>query len=186
YTWTFTANTGAPPYAFTVSAGALPGGLSLNGATGVLAGTPTTTAGSPFGFTIRATNGSGFTQQAFSVAVTQNPVRIITGILPDGAIGDPYEQTIEVVGGLGPTFNWSIVTGSLPAPLAITGTGRVATIIGTPGSNGVSSFTVRVQDATGGAIDTQAYTMAVASGGIGFAPTSAPTPPAGTLGQPFS
>jgi len=99
YSFTFTAHTGNPTYTFSKSVGTLPPGLSLNGATGLLAGTPTTTAGSPFNFTIQVDNLSGNTSQAFSVAISANPVRILTGSLPDGAIGDPYEQTVEAVGG---------------------------------------------------------------------------------------
>lgn len=187
YSWTFTANTGAPPYTFSVSAGTLPTGLSLNALTGTLAGTPTTVTGSPFNFTIQATNTSGNTTQAFLVAINPNPLRILTTTLPDAASGVPYSQTIEVVGGIGPTFTWSIVSGALPAPVTITGTGRVATVSGSPASSGVASFTVQVLDgAPGGASDTQTYTIAIAAPGISFVPTSAPTPPAGTLGRPFS
>lgn len=42
YSYTLTAEGGTPPYSFAVSSGALPSGLSLNGATGVISGTPTT------------------------------------------------------------------------------------------------------------------------------------------------
>jgi hypothetical protein len=79
-----------------------------------------------------------------------------------------------------------VSSGSLPLPLTLIGTGRVATIFGTPGSNGVFSFTIRVQDNLGGAFTTQSFTMAIAAGGIGFAPTTAPTSPSGTVGRPYS
>jgi hypothetical protein len=54
YSYTFTAS-GNPPPTFALAAGTLPPGLSLNAATGLLAGTPTT-AGS-FTFTVTAANG---------------------------------------------------------------------------------------------------------------------------------
>ena len=49
-----TASGGAAPYTYVVTSGSLPGGLSLNSASGVIAGTPTT-AGT-FTFTITATD----------------------------------------------------------------------------------------------------------------------------------
>jgi hypothetical protein len=54
YTQTFTQTGGAGTPTWSVSSGALPGGLTLNPATGVLAGTPITAA--TFTFTLRATD----------------------------------------------------------------------------------------------------------------------------------
>ena len=48
YTGTFVATGGTPPYSFNISSGSLPLGLSLNGATGVVSGTPTTIGSSSF------------------------------------------------------------------------------------------------------------------------------------------
>jgi hypothetical protein len=58
YSQTVTASGGTPAYSFTVSAGALPGGLTLS-SNGALAGTPNT-AGT-FNFTIKATDATGCT-----------------------------------------------------------------------------------------------------------------------------
>jgi hypothetical protein len=68
---TFAATGGTAPYTYTVSAGALPAGLSLNANTGALTGTPTT-AGA-YSFTIQATDSTtgthGTGTRAFSGAV---------------------------------------------------------------------------------------------------------------------
>jgi len=52
YSATFTASGGTGPYTFSVIAGSLPPGLSLNGATGALTGTPSTSG--LYSFTIQA------------------------------------------------------------------------------------------------------------------------------------
>lgn len=68
YSQTLTAGGGIPAYTFAVTAGVLPGGLSLNSSTGVLSGTPS--AAGTFSFTVTATDSqpqSG--SQAFTVSI---------------------------------------------------------------------------------------------------------------------
>ncbi len=70
YTQTFTA-AGAAPVTWTVSGGALPGGLTLNSATGVLSGSPT--EGGTFTFVVTATTGSNSSGVQYTLAVTGAP-----------------------------------------------------------------------------------------------------------------
>jgi hypothetical protein len=67
FSYTVTA-TGTAPISFSVTAGALPPGLTLNSATGVISGTPTT-AGS-FSYTVTATNSGGISSLAITQLVT--------------------------------------------------------------------------------------------------------------------
>jgi len=59
YSQSVTATGGTAPYTFTIISGALPTGLSLNPATGLISGVPLQPG--LFGFTIRATDSSGCT-----------------------------------------------------------------------------------------------------------------------------
>ena len=69
YSQTLAATGGKPPYAWSITSGALPGGLSLSSSTGVISGTPTG-AGS-FTFNARATDSASATgEQALSILVS--------------------------------------------------------------------------------------------------------------------
>ncbi|MDX2029471.1 MAG: putative Ig domain-containing protein [Blastocatellia bacterium] len=68
YSTTFTQSGGTAPVVFSVSAGALPPGLTLNSATGALTGKPTTEGS--FAFTIQATDARNCTgAQAYTLVV---------------------------------------------------------------------------------------------------------------------
>jgi hypothetical protein len=75
YSYTYVA-TGIPAPTFSVSSGLLPPGVTLNASSGVLSGTPTTTAGSPYNFVVSASNSVSTvagTQQSITVT---NPIVI--------------------------------------------------------------------------------------------------------------
>ncbi len=183
YSHTFTATGGTPPYTWSSTGGALPGGLLLNPSTGELAGTPTA-AGTFGGLTINASGGSA----PFSITINPNPVSILPLTLPNGSVGSIYEQPVQAVGGLGPTFTWTVSSGVAPPGLGFPAppNGRVTLFKGTPTVNGTFNFTLKAQDdAVGGVFGTRAYTVTILPGSAPFAPSAPSAPPAGTLGQPY-
>jgi Putative Ig domain len=73
YNYAIGVTPGVAPYTFTVISGAPPPGISLNAASGVLSGTPST-AGT-FAFTVRVTDDCGETDtRAFSLIVRMAPI----------------------------------------------------------------------------------------------------------------
>jgi hypothetical protein len=65
-------------------------------------------------------------------------------LLPTGEVGLPYSQTLQATSCY-PGFTWSLISGSLPSGLSLSGSG---TISGTPsGSGGVFEFNVQAADA---------------------------------------
>lgn len=68
YTETITVQSGTGPYTFAVSVGTLPSGLSLNSATGIISGTPTSGTAGTYNFTIQVTDSaSNVGSQAFQI-----------------------------------------------------------------------------------------------------------------------
>ncbi len=144
YTGTVAATGGAGTLTYSVSAGALPTGLSLTPA-GAITGTPT--AAGTFGFTIKAADAYGDSAtQAYSVAVSYPPVKVTATTLPTGYVGSIYTQTtLAATGGSGTGYTWALANGSsLPVGLSLS-TGGVIT--GTPtGTPGTTNFSVTVTD----------------------------------------
>jgi hypothetical protein len=65
--------------------------------------------------------------------------------LPVAVVGNPYRAALQSVGGVGPTRNWSFLTGVLPAGLTLDpSTGQITGV--TMASAGAYSLTARVQD----------------------------------------
>ncbi|MCX8044738.1 MAG: putative Ig domain-containing protein [Desulfobacterota bacterium] len=67
---TLSAANGTAPYTWTVTIGTLPSGLTLAGATGVIAGTPM--AAGTYPFTVQVTDSAGYTAQQ-SLSITIDP-----------------------------------------------------------------------------------------------------------------
>lgn len=75
YSSALIASGGTPPYTFALSSGSLPPGLSLNGSTGVIAGTPS--AGGTFVFTVQVTDSLSATAPvtcSITITVTSWPL----------------------------------------------------------------------------------------------------------------
>ena len=130
------AASGTPTPTYSISAGGLPGGLTLNTTTGAITGTPTTNGA--YSFTISAGNGVGSAvTQAFTGPVTTSPVWIDQTL---GALqfNVAYSDGVSASGNPAPTY--SLSAGVLPTGLSLnTATGAIT---GTPTVSGDYDFTI--------------------------------------------
>ncbi|MET8142136.1 putative Ig domain-containing protein, partial [Sphaerisporangium sp. NPDC005288] len=158
YSVQLTMTGGTAPVTWSVSAGSLPPGLTLNPSTGLLSGTPT--AAGSFPFTVRIVDASGQSDtRAATVVIIASPTLTFPPP-PAGQVGVAYSVQLTVSGGTAP-YTWSVSAGSLPPGLTLNpSTGLLS---GTPTAAGSYPFTVRVVDANGQS-DTRAASLVVGAG----------------------
>lgn len=140
--------TGTTPITWTLTAGALPVGLTL-ASTGSINGTPGATGVASF--TLTATNAGGSVSQACSVTINAPaahpvPAPSINNACPlsSATVGTAYSQAFTSTNGFAP-LSYSIGAGALPAGLTLSSLGVLS---GTPTAAGTASFTVVVTDST--------------------------------------
>jgi len=174
-----TVGGGTGPFAWSVSAGAPPAGVTLNASSGVLAGTPAAAAVGTASFTVLVTDANGQTAtEATSITVMAGPLLSFPAP-PAGAVGVAYGDALTVGGGTGP-FTWSVSAGTLPAGMTLNAS--MGVLSGTPTAMGSSAFTVQVSDAAG-MTATEAVTLVVGAGPLVIVARAGPSPvvPGGTV-----
>ncbi|MFT4254491.1 MAG: putative Ig domain-containing protein, partial [Caulobacter sp.] len=170
YSQTITSTGGYTPISYTVTAGALPPGMSLDSG-GVASGTPTATG--TYNFTVTATDSSGnsYTGSAsYSITVVAPTIVVSPGSLPSGTVAAAYSQTLSASGGTTP-YVFTVDSGTLPAGLTLT-TGGV--LSGTPTEGGSFPITIKATDGTTGGTygGTESYTLVIAAPSITLSPVS--------------
>jgi CSLREA domain-containing protein len=127
YNQQFTANGGTAPYSYTATS--LPTGLSINSATGLLAGTPTSITGSPYSIVVTVTDAvSNTIHQSYTLAV------------------GPAASAISVSPSVNPAFINNTVTytaavGFATAPSLITVPGPTGTVTFSDGGTPITACT---------------------------------------------
>jgi hypothetical protein len=105
YSQTLTASGGAAPYTFAVTAGGLPGGLTLS-TSGSLSGTPSTIGANTFTVTATDTNGC-VGNWGYTLAVVGNPPIITTQLTNQTVLaGTPVTIGVAVTGAGPFSYQW--------------------------------------------------------------------------------
>jgi outer membrane autotransporter protein len=172
YSQTFTATGGNAPYSYSVAAGSLPTGMTLNASTGVLSGTPSATG--TFAFTVKATDSTTgpaapfFVSQAYTLTVAAPVITVAPLTLPAPTVGTAYSQTVSAGGGTAP-YAYTVSSGALPPGLTLNS--ATGNIFGTPTAGGSFAFSVQATDHNN-LSGTASYTLTIGSVALSIAPAS--------------
>jgi hypothetical protein len=183
YSQTLLASGGTTPYAWSVTSGSLPPGLTLAGASGLISGTPTASGTYPFTATVTDQSEPELTSSvAMSVTITAATLVLTTTTVPSGVVGTVYSQGLQANGGTSP-YGWSITAGSLPKGLTLAA--ATGLISGTPTASGVFTFTATVGD-SGSPVQTKSIAMSLTIAAAALTITSPSTLPSGTDASAYS
>lgn len=158
YTGTPVVTGGLAPYAFSVTVGDLPDGLTIDPVSGVVSGVPTSEG--DVVATIHVADANGFSaDRVFTFVIASNLGDAeLPADVPDGVVDEAYSQSLEPTNGGGP-YTYEHIAGTLPPGLSLNPTSGL--LSGTPTTPGEYDFTVRVTDGDG-LINTASYRLLVA------------------------
>jgi uncharacterized protein YhjY with autotransporter beta-barrel domain len=179
YSQQLAASGGVAPYAYTVSSGSLPAGLTLSGS-GLLSGTPT--AAGSVTLTVQAADAHQFTgTQSYTLVVSSANVGLTPATLPNATAEAAYTTTLTAAGGTAP-YTFSVSSGSLPAGLILNASTGV--LSGTTNVAGSFTFGIKVADSSTGTgapfSATNSYTLSVGAPAIALTPGTLSAPKVAT------
>ena len=177
YSKQIVASNGTVTFSLVAGEGSLPAGLSMD-ESGLVSGTPTTVVQPAIFFRVRASNEVGASSNTYLIAVNPPagpPVFITTNPLPNGVVGQIYQQQIVISNY--PTLITNI-SGSLPAGLEMDANGWIG---GIPLQSENANFTIHATNTVG--VSNQTYDLEI-KGPPAFTTTS--PLPYGVVGVTYS
>jgi len=170
------ATGGDGSFAYRVSDGALPPGISLQ--MGALSGVPE--ASGTFSSSLEVSSDGRLVERNFEleVAAVDEELLIVTDELPAGRLRSLYDQKLVVTGGE-PPYAWRSVGEPLPAGLTLDADGRLS---GTPAEVGLFPIRVQVEERTGSVLEADYFVRIETSASILVDPEPLPL---ATAGEPY-
>ena len=177
FTYTFAA-AGLPPPTYVVASGALPPGLGLDPATGVLSGAPSSFG--QFSFSVTASNGAAnpLTTPMLAIDVLAAPVFTASSPPTPATVDAAYGYTFAATGD--PAPNFAVTSGSPPPGLNLDA--ATGSLSGFPASAGTFAFTVSASNGIGAPASAPVTLAVVASNPVMRLSASAVTFPAQVVG----
>ena len=150
---------GIKPYTWSIKSGVLPSGLTLDGGTGVLAGTPASASAQTVIFeALDSDSPPRKAVRTLTLSITDQ-LTLFEPTLPDARINQPYAAHLHAQLGV-PRYSWRLTGGGLPPGLFLNENAAYATLEGIPTADGVYTFTLEVGDvASPGGQDARQFTM---------------------------
>jgi uncharacterized protein (TIGR03437 family) len=147
---------GTAPFTWSIKAGGLPTGVSIDPKSGLLSGTPTVAG--PFNFTVQVVDTTGASAaQSFSITINSALAFTTTSPLAPGTAGTNYSVTFAATGGSGP---YTFTTSNPPQGLLLSSAGVLS---GMPVA-GTFMLTVTVTDSLNNSISMQFSVTFVSAG----------------------
>src|SRR6266513_916568 len=144
YQATILVSGGSALYSWSIVAGSLPTGLTLNSATGQITGTPNQSGTFPFTAQVKDSLNATATTN-LSIAISPSALAVMTTSLPNGVVGVAYPATNLTASGGTPPYAWTLASAASTFPGGLT-LGRLGGISGTATTAGTYNFTVQVTD----------------------------------------
>lgn len=150
YTTTLHCSGGLQPYAWRITKGRLPKGLTLDLSSGKIYGVPEENAKSTL-FSIQVTESGEFNtsdEKEFVIYIPEDPSLFITTTSIQKGLKNHYIQIdLEGKGGFRP-YNWQLWQGFLPEGVKLETINDIGTISGTPVQSGTFDFTIKLIDSS--------------------------------------
>ncbi len=163
---------------WSISAGALPPGLTINTATGEVSGTPTAPAAIA-NFTVLVTDDAPSESSVPCSIGIVDAVGITCDNPPEGTVGTPYSHFFPASGGIAP-YAFFLVDGDFPDGLTLDPvTGEVS---GTPTVAGTFAFTIQVEDDLGATSEVECEIGIALLGPV----VQCNNPPVGKINVPYT